>query len=298
MTAQNDLEGTLGAWLHGDATTTPPPEPLARAIESTRSVRPRPALVALIGSSWIGAGETNVVRGGIANLRPGIAVISLAAALVVAVVLGATLVRSPVVGPGATSSPSASSSTSPSPAPTEAAGGDFGTPLPSYKTFANPAYGWSVSYNADWSVFDDPFLAGPHGVTQFVPWNAGQLFVLVGGPGAGAPKPCSGCGTFRSRAVDDLAVEVLEFLRLENVNPPASSELPRTIGRDSLDGEDARYGYQTYPPNGHDFPSRDFVFVAIHGRRQYVIVLTPNIADGAEADWFPKFAHDLRFTTP
>ncbi len=48
MTAQNDLDRTLGAWFHGDATTTPPPEPLARAIEATRNVRPHTALVAWI----------------------------------------------------------------------------------------------------------------------------------------------------------------------------------------------------------------------------------------------------------
>ncbi len=46
MTAQNDLDRALGAWFHGDATTAPPPEPLARVIESTRTLRPRPALVA------------------------------------------------------------------------------------------------------------------------------------------------------------------------------------------------------------------------------------------------------------
>ena len=62
MTAQNDLDRTLGAWFHGDATTTPAPEPLARALEATRNLRPRPALVSSIGSAWIGAGETNGVR--------------------------------------------------------------------------------------------------------------------------------------------------------------------------------------------------------------------------------------------
>ncbi|MFL5722558.1 MAG: hypothetical protein ACJ78H_04130 [Chloroflexota bacterium] len=224
--------------------------------------------------------------------------VGLAAALVVAAVLGIALVGGPFVGPGVSPSPSPTSSPSPSPSPTEAAGGDFGTPQPTYTTFASPEYGWSASYNADWTVTDDPFLAGPHGVTQFTPWNAGQLFVLVGEPGAGAPKPCSGCGTFTSRTVDDLAVEVLEFLRLENLNPPALSDLPRTIAPDDLDGEDARYGYQTYPPTGHEFPSRDFDFVAIHGGRQYVLVLIPNIPEGGELDWFPKFAHDFRFSAP
>ena len=36
MTAQNDLDRTLGAWFEGDALSAPP-EPLARVIESTRA---------------------------------------------------------------------------------------------------------------------------------------------------------------------------------------------------------------------------------------------------------------------
>jgi len=227
-------------------------------------------------------------------------VFGLVAALIVAVVVGVAVLGPPLLGPGATPSPAASPSESPSPSPvpSEPEGGDFGTAAPSYTTFENRAYGWSVSHVADWSVIDDPFLSGPHGVTEFSPRNAGQLFVLVGAPGAGAPKPCSGCGTFASRTVDGLTLEVLEFLRLDKVNPPAVAALTRTVAPDSLDGEEARYGYQTYPPDGHDFPSRDFVFVAIHGGRQYVIVLIPNIADGGELEWFPKFAHDFRFSPP
>jgi hypothetical protein len=93
MTTPNDLDRTLGAWFHGSATTTPPPEPLARAIESTRSIRPRPGLVAGIGSSWIGAGATNGFRGGIANLRPAF-VVALVALLALALAGGAALVGS------------------------------------------------------------------------------------------------------------------------------------------------------------------------------------------------------------
>ena len=93
MTTQNDLDRSLGAWFHGDAPTTPPPEPLARAIEATRDLRPRPALVSWIGSAWVGAGGTNNVRGGIASLRPAL-VVALVALLALALAGGAVLVGS------------------------------------------------------------------------------------------------------------------------------------------------------------------------------------------------------------
>lgn len=98
MTAQNDLDRTLGAWFRGDATTTPPPEPLARAIDSTRNVRPRPALVAWIGSAWVGAGGTNNVRGATASLRPAF-VVALVALLALALAGGAALVGSRLFPP-------------------------------------------------------------------------------------------------------------------------------------------------------------------------------------------------------
>jgi dipeptidyl aminopeptidase/acylaminoacyl peptidase len=90
MTAQNDLDRILFAWFHGDATTTPPAEPLARAIESTRTVRPRMALVARVGSSWVGA---DGARGASARHRPAFGV-ALAVLLVLALVGGAMLVGS------------------------------------------------------------------------------------------------------------------------------------------------------------------------------------------------------------
>lgn len=93
MTAQTDLNRTLGAWLQEGAATAPPPEPLARAIEATRHVRPRPALVAWIGSDWIGAGGANGIRGGIASLRPAV-VVALVALLVLALAGAAVLVGS------------------------------------------------------------------------------------------------------------------------------------------------------------------------------------------------------------
>ena len=98
MTMQNDLDRTLGAWFHGDATTTPPPERLARAIEETRNVRPRPARVAWFGSAWIGAGRASGTRGGIAALRPAL-VIALVALLALALAGGALLVGSRLLPP-------------------------------------------------------------------------------------------------------------------------------------------------------------------------------------------------------
>ena len=97
MTAQNDLDRTLGAWFHGDATTTPPSEPLARVIESTRTLRPRPALVARIGSDWVGTGATSG-RGRVADLRPAV-VFALVALLAVALAGGALLVGSRLIAP-------------------------------------------------------------------------------------------------------------------------------------------------------------------------------------------------------
>jgi hypothetical protein len=98
MTVQNDQDRTLGAWFNGDATTTPPPEPLARVIASTRAIRPRPALVARFGSAWIGAGGTNSIRTGIASLRPALAV-ALIGLLALALAGGALLVGSRLLAP-------------------------------------------------------------------------------------------------------------------------------------------------------------------------------------------------------
>lgn len=98
MTAQNDLDRTLGAWFGEEAATAAPPEPLARAIESTRNIRPRPALAAWIGSAWIGAGSTSGVRGGIAGLRP-VLVLALVGLLALALAGGAVLVGSRLIAP-------------------------------------------------------------------------------------------------------------------------------------------------------------------------------------------------------
>lgn len=105
MTAQNELDRTLGAWFHGDATSTPPPEPLARILETTRTRRPRPAAVAWIGSSWpgggeanAGRGEANAGRGGLIALRPAL-VVALVALLALALAGGAALVGGRLLTP-------------------------------------------------------------------------------------------------------------------------------------------------------------------------------------------------------
>ena len=98
MTAHLDLDRTLGAWFSGEAAATPPPEPLARTIESIRNIRPRPALVARIGSDWVAADPTGGVRGGIAGLRPAAAIV-LVALLALALAGGAVLVGSRLLAP-------------------------------------------------------------------------------------------------------------------------------------------------------------------------------------------------------
>ena len=42
MTAQHDLDRTLGAWFGTEAAPAPPPEPLARILEIDARRRPRP----------------------------------------------------------------------------------------------------------------------------------------------------------------------------------------------------------------------------------------------------------------
>jgi Tol biopolymer transport system component len=90
MTAQNDLDRTLAAWFDRDATVAPPAEPLARAIEATRSIRPRIALLARVGSSWTDADRGRVA---ISGLRPAL-VVALALLLALALVGGALLIGS------------------------------------------------------------------------------------------------------------------------------------------------------------------------------------------------------------
>ena len=98
MTAQNDLDRTLGAWFGAEAAPAVPPEPLARIIESTRGQRPRPSVVAGIGSHAVGAGPTSGAIGRAASLRPAL-VIALVALMVLALAGGALLVGGRLVAP-------------------------------------------------------------------------------------------------------------------------------------------------------------------------------------------------------
>ena len=94
MTAQRDLDRTLGAWFGAEAAPAPPPEPLASILKSTRDRRPRPAFVAGIGSHWVGGPPIGARDG---TLRPaGTGVRAVVWALLVlgalvALVLGALL---------------------------------------------------------------------------------------------------------------------------------------------------------------------------------------------------------------
>ena len=97
MTAQNDLDRTLGAWFDGDA-IAPPPEPLAHVIESTRTIRPRPALTARIGSRWVGARSTSGPWIGSAGLRP-VTVVALVALLAIALLGAVLLAGSRLIAP-------------------------------------------------------------------------------------------------------------------------------------------------------------------------------------------------------
>ena len=92
MTAQHDLDRTLGAWFGTEAAPAPPPEPLARILESTRQRRPRPWLIAGIGSHWADRSTGRSI--GDAALRPGL-ILALVALLALALVGAAVLVGSP-----------------------------------------------------------------------------------------------------------------------------------------------------------------------------------------------------------
>lgn len=92
MTGQQDLERALAMWFDGDVVSAPP-EPLARIIEATGGIRPRPALTARIGSHWVGTRSTDRLWTGLAERRPAVAVVLLGL-LAVALVGAALLVGS------------------------------------------------------------------------------------------------------------------------------------------------------------------------------------------------------------
>lgn len=197
MTTQNDLDRTLGAWFHGDATTTPPPEPLARAIESTRHLRPRPCPVAWIGSSWIGARGTSGAPTGVAGLRPALVigrvegaaqrrswrgitrqawglarVTSLAAAavtiLLAVAVSGVWLSVGGGSVPRSTSTPSAPAS----------------TPSPVANAFVSTLYRYSVQVPSSWVVTR---AMSPWGGNSTLDTDATETDIFRAGPQTDAP---------------------------------------------------------------------------------------------------------------
>lgn len=101
MTRQHDLDLILDSWFHGEATTVPPSVPLARVIEATRTVQPRSALIARVGSSWT---DTDRVGGAVAELRP-VLVLALVALLALALTGGALLVGGQLLSKPFRSSP-------------------------------------------------------------------------------------------------------------------------------------------------------------------------------------------------
>jgi hypothetical protein len=98
MTAQHDLDRALAGWFAAEATTTPPPEPLARVLASTRSRRPRPWLLAGVGGHWVGTGPTSRVHAGLGERRPAVLAV-VVALLALALVGGALLVAGRLVAP-------------------------------------------------------------------------------------------------------------------------------------------------------------------------------------------------------
>ena len=91
MTTQHDLDRALGAWFDLGAAAPPPPEPLARILESTRGRRPRPPAVAAFGSHWVDGVATDARLTGRPGLRAAY-VVGLVALLAVALFGGAVLV--------------------------------------------------------------------------------------------------------------------------------------------------------------------------------------------------------------
>jgi hypothetical protein len=94
MTASNDLDRALGAWFDAVTAATPPPEPLARLIDATRRQRPRPSLVAGLGSGWVAGGSKSGVGGSTATLRT-----ALVALVILVLAAGAVLIGGRLITP-------------------------------------------------------------------------------------------------------------------------------------------------------------------------------------------------------
>jgi len=93
MTAQSEFERSLNAWLDNEGAAPPPPQSLARTLEATSRLRPRPPLTAGLGSHWIGSRPVATTSSSLAALRP-VLTIALIALLAIALVGGAVVVGS------------------------------------------------------------------------------------------------------------------------------------------------------------------------------------------------------------
>jgi hypothetical protein len=89
----NDLSRTLGPWFGDYAEPAPPSEPLARILETTRGMRPRPSAIARLGSHSVASAPTGSVLSGIGVLRPAL-IVALIALLTLALAVGALLIGS------------------------------------------------------------------------------------------------------------------------------------------------------------------------------------------------------------
>ena len=99
MTAQDDLDRTLGAWLEASAAAAPvPPEPLARTLEATRGRRPRPTAIAGLGSGWVDGTSSSGAGSTVVRLRP-VVVVALVALLVLAVAGAAVMIGGRLLAP-------------------------------------------------------------------------------------------------------------------------------------------------------------------------------------------------------
>jgi hypothetical protein len=96
MSSQPGLDRLLVAWLEDEAAAPPAPEPLTRVLRAIGRSRPRPAVVASLGSHWIDAGPA--ADAGTRRVRQ-VLVVAAVMLLVGAVVGGAVLVGSRLLAP-------------------------------------------------------------------------------------------------------------------------------------------------------------------------------------------------------
>ncbi len=156
MTAEKDLERALAGWLEHEAAPPPPREPLEHVLSATRALRPRSALVAGVGSAWVGSGA-RFGSGSLMALR-------LATAAVVVLMVGVGLYSAirPRDDQGTTLS-------SPSPQPTQGAS-------------AQPSAAASPAQPSRTPVLPTSGPARPAGATELlagVAMEAGQTYTTL-----------------------------------------------------------------------------------------------------------------------